>query len=173
MKIRIILFLSVFSLLIPFHVSHAQPAGMRMKPGMGMRQWGASEHCRKAADLNLSPDQEKTLELIEQTHFSETRVLRAELFLKRLEFRESLTNPSVRVEAIRSNYGEMNDLETKLEEKTLDYLVKIRGILTSEQLKNWCPEQEISLFRRMLHGAEPTGPKPSRSPPFHKGPREE
>ena len=173
MKIRIILFLSLFSLLIPPPIPFAQPSGMRMKPGMGMRQWGAGEHCWKAADLNLSSDQEKALELIEQTHFSETRLLRAELFLRRLEFREFLTNPSARVESIRSKYGELNDLETRLKEKTLDYLIKIRGLLTSEQLKNWCPEQEMSLFRRMIHGNEPIGQKPSRRPPFHKGSRED
>ena len=170
MRSRIILFVFLIFFLIPATLPLAQPSGMRMKPGMGMRQWKTEEQCWKASDLNLSSEQAKALELIQQTHFRETKVLRAELFLKRLELREFFTNPSIKTESIRSKSAELNELQTRLEEKTIDYLIKVRGVLTSEQLKNWCPEQEIPFFRRMMQGTEPMGPKPSRRPsPQEKG----
>jgi len=168
MKSQVILLALFFSFLVPSSPSSAQPAGMKFKPGMEMRQWKMDEQCWKASDLNLSSEQAKALELIQQTHFRETRLLRGELFLKRLELREFLSNPSAKIESIRSKYAELNDLQTKLEEKFLDYLIKIRGLLTIEQLKNWCPEQEIPLFRQMMQGKESKGSKHSRKPFFRE-----
>jgi hypothetical protein len=80
----------------------------------------------------------------------ETQLLRAEIFLKRLELREILTHPNSKAESILSKYSEMNQLQSKVEEKIIEYLIKVRSLLTQEQLKNWCPEREIPLFRRMM-----------------------
>ena len=173
MRSRFILIILFISFLIPITLLYAQPSGMRMKPGMGMRQWRMDEQCWKASDLNLTSDQAKALDLIQQAHFRETKLLRAEIFLRRLELREFLTNPAARAESIRSKYMELNDLQTRLEEKIIDHLVKIRGLLTSEQMKIWCPEQEIPFFRRIIQGTELMGPKSPRKPPPHEGWKEE
>jgi len=169
MRSRFILLTLFISFSIPATLLLAQPSGTGKKPGMGMRQWRMDEQCWKASDLNLSPDQTRALELIEQTYFRETKLLRAELLLRRLELRESLTNPAAKAESIRSKYVELNDLQTKLEEKIIDHLVKVRSLLTSEQLKGWCPEQEIPFFRRIIQGHEPIGPMSPRKPPPHEG----
>jgi len=146
-----------------------------MKPGPGMRgrPWRGEGPCRRAFDLDLSLDQVKRLELIQQTFFQETQLPRAELFAKRLELREFLTNPTIKVESIRSKYLEINEIQSKLEEKTLEYLMKVRNVLTEEQLKIWCPEQEFPFFRRMMQGPGPMGIMPPRKPPFPEGPRKE
>ena len=93
------------------------------------------------------------------------RVLRAELFLKRLELREFFANPSVKTESIRAKYAEINELQTKLEDKMVDYLIRVRSLLTAEQVSQWCPELEIPApFRHMFRGMEPMGPRPLRRP---------
>jgi hypothetical protein len=98
------------------------------------------------------------LDLIQQTYFQEVRLLRAQLFLKRLELREFLTNPTVKIESVRAKYWETIELKSKLEEKAIEYLIKLRNLLTQEQLKRWCPEKEFSLLREMMHGVGPMGP---------------
>ena len=163
MKTRAILSVLLFFFLIPTALTIAQSPGMRGKPGMGMRHWKMDEQCSRASDLNLSAEQAKALEVIQQTYFRETRVLRAELFLKRLDLREFFINPSAKAESIRAKYTELNELQAKLEDKMIDYLLKVRGLLTTEQVRQWCPEQEIPApFRRMMQGMEPMGPRHPR-----------
>ena len=131
---------------------------------MEMRPWRGEEPCWRASDLNLSLDQAKKLELIQQSYHKETQILRTELIAKRMELRESITNPGVKAESIRSNYLAIMELRSKLEDKSMEYLIKVRNLLTEEQLKTWCPEQEFPLFRGMLYGPGLWGPlHPRRS----------
>ena len=143
----------VFSLFLFFSQTSptfSQPMGRKPGPGMGGKPWRGEGPCWRAFDLNPSPDQVKGLEQIQQAYLRETQVLRAEIFLKRLELREILTHPASKAESILSKYSEMNQLQSKLEEKIIEYLIKVRSLLSQEQLKNWCPEQELPLFRRMM-----------------------
>jgi len=133
---------------------------------MGMRPWRGEDECWRASELILSPDQSKGLELIVRDYFRETQVLRAELISKRLEIRDFLKNPNAKAEVIRSKYSEIDALQSKLDEKTIDYLMRVRGILTQEQLRSWCPELEIPFSRRMMQRPDPRGPmNPKRMPP--------
>ncbi len=53
--------------------------------------------------------------------------------------------------------------------KSIDYLMKVRGILTQEQLRSWCPELEIPFFRRMMQRPDLKGPmNPKRMPPHER-----
>ena len=160
-KIQTLIFCLLFILTVS--LSFSQP------PGMGMKKWRGEGPCWRASDLDLSLDQVKRLDLIHQAYFRETQLPKAELFAKRLELREFLTNPNLRIESIRSKYLEINEIQSKLEEKTIEYLIKVRNILTQEQLKIWCPEQEFPLFQRMKHGPGPMGIMPPRKPPFPEG----
>jgi len=146
--------------------SFSQPLETRPGPGMGMRPWRGEDPCWKASDLTLSADQSKGLELAQRDYFRETQVLRAEIISKRLEIRDFLRNPSVKTELIRSKQSEINALQSKLDEKTIDYLVKVRSLLTQEQLRIWCPEMEFPFFRRMTQRPDLKGPiNPRRVPP--------
>ncbi len=129
---------------------------------MGMRYWRGENRCLKASDLNLSPDQLKTLETIRQNYFQEAHRLRGDLFSKRLEFREYLTTPTVKVDSIHAKSMEIIELQAKVEEKATDYLINIRNLLTPEQLKLWCPEQELLHLRPMMDGPYLMGPRPPR-----------
>jgi Spy/CpxP family protein refolding chaperone len=127
---------------------------------MGMRRWRGENPCWRASELNLSQEQRKSLDLIHHTYFRETQLLRLQLFTKRLELRELITNPTVNTESIRGKYLEITDLQSKQEEKFLEYLIKIRNLLPPEQLRNWCPEQEFPASRQMMHRPDPMPPMP-------------
>jgi Spy/CpxP family protein refolding chaperone len=165
MKLKRFTFSFCFSLLLLASSSFSQPSGMRHGPGMGMREWKGEEYNARASELNLSPDQTKDLSRIQQTYFRETQLLRAELLLKRLELGEFLTNPAMKMESIRAKHLETVEIQSKLEEKEIEYLIKVRNLLTQEQLKSWDPEQEFSSSRRMMHGPGHMGPMHFRGMP--------
>jgi len=129
-------------------------------PGMGMRRWRGEGPCWKASELNLSQEQRKNLDLIQEAYFREAQLLRLQLFTKRLELRELLTNPTLRAETIRGKNLEIIELQSKQEERAIDYLIRVRNLLTPEQLKDWCPEQEFPHFRQMMYGTGPRGSTP-------------
>lgn len=149
MKFRIILFALILIFLLPFF-SHAQP--------MGMKHGRKEARCWKASDLPLSPEQAKGLNLLQQTYLQETQLLRVQLLTKRLELRELFTNPSVKMESIRMKYDEVIETQARIEEKAVDYLIKVRGLLTHEQLQSWCPEEEFPLSQRRMPGHRPMRP---------------
>jgi Spy/CpxP family protein refolding chaperone len=125
---------------------------------MGMRNWRGEATCWRASDLDLSQEQRKSLELIQQAYVRETQLLRAQLFTRRLELRELLVGPTIKIESIRAKNSEIIELQSKEEERSVEYLVKVRNLLTPEQLRKWCPEREFPAFRHRMHGTRPMGP---------------
>ena len=155
----ILLFTSFFFAILLTSPSFPQGSGMRHGPGMGMRPWKGEGPCWNASELNLSQEQRKGLDLTQQTYLREAQLIRAQLFTKHLELREFLINPNIKIESIRMKHLEIVDLRSKQEEKAIEYLIKVRNLLTLEQLQNWCPEQEFPSFRQMMYGPSPMGPK--------------
>ena len=153
MKLKTTILLSCFILILITSSSFSQP------PGMGMKKWRGEGPCWRASELNLSPEQKNDLSLIQQTYFREAQLIRTQLFTKRLELRELLIHPTIRIESIRAKYLEIIDLQSKQEEKAIEYLIKVRNLLTLEQLRGWCPEQEFPSLRQMMYGTGPLGPK--------------
>ena len=125
---------------------------------MGMRKWRGEGPCWRASDLDLSQEQRKSLEMIQQVVFREVQFLRAQLFTKRLELRELLVSPATKIESIRAKSLEIIELQSRHEEKAVDYLTKVKNLLAPEQLQKWCPEQEFPAFRQMMNGSGSMGP---------------
>jgi Spy/CpxP family protein refolding chaperone len=155
MRLRIQTFIFCFLFILIASSSFSQSSGI----GMGMKKWKGEGPCWGASELNLSQEQRKSLDLVQQTYFREAQFIRAQLFTKRLELRELLINPTIKIESIRVKYFEITELQSKQEEKAIEYLIKVRNLLTLEQLQNWCPEQEFPAFRQMMYGTGPMGPK--------------
>jgi len=124
---------------------------------MGIQHLGGEERGFRASELDLSPEQAKELESIQQTYFRETQMLRAQIFSKRIELRNHIKNPNATIRSIRSKYLEINEIESRFEEKALEYLIKVRTLLTPDQLRNWNPEEELPLLRLRIRGSEPMG----------------
>lgn len=155
MKFKLTISLLLLIFLLPV-ASYSQPGGMR--------QGRKDPRCLRALELDLSSEQAKSLDLLQQTFRRETQLLRAQLLTKRIELRELLTNPASNTESIRTKYLEAVEIQTRMEEKAFEYLVKIRALLTREQLKSWCPEQEFPFFHRLMPGHSPMGPRSPRKP---------
>jgi Spy/CpxP family protein refolding chaperone len=166
MKSKIPIFIFCFFFILATSPAFSQTSEMKSGSRMGMKRWRGESPCWKIHELNLSLEQRKGLDLIQQTYFRDTQVLRVELFTKLLELRELLINPSIKIESLREKYLEISELRSKQEEKVIEYLIKMRNLLTPEQLQHWCPEQEFPSFLQMMYG---TGPMGSMHPkrPFH------
>ena len=156
MKLKIQLLIFYFLFILAVSSAFSQP------PGMGMKKWRGENPCWRASELNLSQEQRKSFDLIQLAYFRETQILRLQLLTKNSELRELLTNSTTTTESIRVKYLEIIGLQSKQEEKAIEYLIKVRNLLTPEQLKNWCPEQEFPSFRHRMHGKDPMGPMHQR-----------
>jgi len=153
----------------------AQPPAMPgMRPDHGMMRYGRGEpRCWAASELVLSPDQAKAYDLLSRTYFQEAKRHRMELFSKRLELREYLTDSTVNIESIQAKNLEIIELQSKIEGKTTEYLIQVRNLLTQEQLKSWCPEQEFPMVQRMMDRPFRMGPMPPGSPPPPEAPKKD
>ena len=158
-----------FSFVFSVVLASAQSPGMKPPHEMGGRHWRGGGRCPGASELNPSPDQAKALDQLAQSYIQETKRLRMELLSKRLELREFLTDPSVKSVAIHAKTSEIVELQSKLEQTATDYLLKVRNVLTEDQLKNWCPEQDLFMSQRMM---ERPHSMPHRPPPPHEGTKE-
>jgi hypothetical protein len=156
MKFKLFTAIVCLSFLLVPSLSFSQPPERRHGPGMMHRRGGPQ--CLRASDLNLSLDQMKELELIQQSFYREAQPIRTELLSKYLELKEFLTDPIIKIESIHAKNAEIILLQSKLEERTIHYLLKVRTLLTQEQLGIWCPEQEFPHSRRMMPGPGPMGP---------------
>jgi len=167
-KCSLIIFLLLFLFISP---SFSQPMERRHGPGMMHRRGETS--CLRACDLNLSSEQMKELELIQHSFYREAQPIRIELFSKYLELKEFLTNPIIKIESIQAKNAEIILLQSKLEERAILYLIKVRALLTQDQLRTWCPEQEFPHSRRMMPGPGPMGPMSPRKSSPQEPPRKE
>jgi Spy/CpxP family protein refolding chaperone len=156
MNLKIQLIILCFLLIVAVSPSFPQPSGM------GMKKWRGEHPCWGASELNLSQEQRKSFDRIQLAYFREAQTLRLQLLTKNFELRELLINPTTTTESIRVKYLEILELQSKQEEKAIEYLIKVRNLLTPEQLKNWCPEQEFPSFRHRMHRMGPMGPMHQR-----------
>ncbi len=125
-----------------------------------MKPKKARTPCLSSREINLTQEQLKGIRIAQQEYLRDIRLLRIELLSKRMELREFLKNPQINTESLREKCNEITDLQSKLNIKTLEYLIKIRSIFTQEQLQKWCPEFEIPFFQEMM---------PHRMGPMHMG----
>jgi Spy/CpxP family protein refolding chaperone len=157
--------LKIYSLAFCFLTLFITTSSLSQPPGVGMKKWRGEGPCWRASELDLSPEQRKTLELIQQAHFRVAQLLRAQLFTRRLELRELLIGPAIKIESIRAKNSEIIELQSKQEERSVEYLIKVRNLLTPEQLQKWCPEQEFPAMRHRMHGTGPMHPRKTFPPP--------
>ncbi len=167
MKNRIPIILLVLGIIFITGPSFPQSTGLRSPHEMGMKRWKGGSPCWRVQDLDLSLEQRKGLHLIQQSYLQETQLFQKEIFTKLLELRELLINPTTKTESLRGKYNEINELRSKHEEKAIEYLIKLRNLLTPDQLLLWCPEREFPSFLQTMHGFGPMRHIPFRkaSPP--------
>jgi Spy/CpxP family protein refolding chaperone len=110
--------------------------GVRKAQGTDSGAW--SGECYSLEKLDLSAGQREALNRIDEPHKTQILKQRNSLMLKRIELRELLRDAGADKQAIRNKAGEMGDIREALQKEMIDYQIRIRDILTPEQIRRWC-----------------------------------
>lgn len=122
-------------MLVPFCVS-AFAQGPRKGQGMNPRR--LSPDCSTLERLDLSSSQKEAILRIDSQYKGQILDRRNTLMLKRLELQGMLRDPHAGKDAIQARAREMGDAREEIHQKLIDYQVRIREILTPEQIRRWC-----------------------------------
>ena len=95
--------------------------------GSMMRDW--------ARRLNLTEEQTVRLKDLREFYLRDTLDLRNELVIKRFDLNDLLDKPQVDPNQVLVRQREISGLESRLEERSLLYQLKMRQVLTPEQIK--------------------------------------
>ncbi len=99
-------------------------------PEREIRPWGM-------ADLNLSQEQMAKIYQI-RLEFQKTSLeLKKDMAMKRLEIRELMMKDPVDMEKIRAKWEEIAQIQVELRMKAMEYQLKIKEVLTPEQLEKY------------------------------------
>jgi len=88
--------------------------------------------------LDLTEEQRAAVERIEKAYNDQIIGLQGRLMSKRLELQAVLRDPEADEHTIRARAREVFDLQDECRHMAMDYYFEIRGVLTSQQLGNWC-----------------------------------
>jgi Spy/CpxP family protein refolding chaperone len=94
--------------------------------GSMMKDW--------ARRLNLSEEQTARLQDLREAYLKDTLDLRNELVIKRFDLNGLLANPQAEPNQVLASQREISGLESKLQERSLLYRLKMRQVLTPEQI---------------------------------------
>jgi len=93
------------------------------------------EPCWESLSPSLTEDQIKTFEGLRRAYMAEARPIRTELFALRVQLRYLLSDPSVQLRTLLGQQRKISSLQTRLDEVSLAYQIKVRSVLTKEQLE--------------------------------------
>jgi len=144
MKIGVAIVLSFF-----FLVFHAFPAwAQRLVPEQRVEE--RPPYCLPE-DLQLTPKQIEQIKSIQGRYLKDIGVLRNELLNRRFRLRKLLSDPASKASNIRAKQKEIFALENHIQERTLDYQLEVRDILTPQQFRLWVSRQRKPFGPRRHH----------------------
>lgn len=149
MKARFFIILSIFILIIQGPSAWAQWPVQR-----GMGNGKGHPPCWLPDDLHMTTDQMEKLKSIQGSYLNEIKSLRNDLLNKRYEFKRLVLDPTSKADDIRAKQQEAFVLETQIEEKVIDYQLKVREILTPQQFRLWISRYQVGFGprREYRHG---------------------
>lgn len=103
-------------------------------------------------DLHLTSKQMEQMKSTQNYYLRDMRVLRNELLNKKYELRKLLSNPDSKPSEIRLKQQEVFALESQIQERILDYQLKVRDILTPQQFRLWISRRGMSFGHGMHRG---------------------
>jgi Spy/CpxP family protein refolding chaperone len=147
MKTRLFIIVIVSILIIRVPFAGAQwPAQRGMGRGQRHPRWCLPD------DLRLTAEQVEKLKFIEGSYLNDITPLRNDLLNKRYELRRLISDPTSKADDIRAKQGEAFVLETQIQEKVIDYQLKVREVLTPEQFKVWISRYRMGAGPMRGHG---------------------
>jgi hypothetical protein len=119
--------------------------------GQGRHQWAGRysyvlPYVISVEKLDLSQEQRALVRKIRQDYDDQIKILQGKLMSKRLELQSVFRNPQADERLIRAKAREVFDLQNESQSLTMDFQIQIRGLLSAEQLRNWCTPGD-SCFR--------------------------
>jgi Spy/CpxP family protein refolding chaperone len=102
----------------------------------GMGGWSGDTWCPAASQLstlNLSTEQSEKVRALRASFLKETTPIRTQLFTKGAELRLLWIQTNLDAAKIRPTQKEMNDLMGQMQEKSTDFRLAFRNLLTPEQ----------------------------------------
>ncbi|MDM8550624.1 periplasmic heavy metal sensor [Desulfobacterales bacterium HSG2] len=107
----------------------AQPGMGRGKMGRG---WGMNPSVLSA--LNLTTEQTESIRSLRESFEKDVAPLRTQKFERKAELKLLWMQTDADSEKIKAKQREIHDLKWQIQEKTTDFRIAFRGILTPEQL---------------------------------------
>lgn len=142
-------FLIILSLLILFSQS---PSSWAQRPGdRGTGRMHDRPPCWRPDDLRLTPEQTKKLNSIQARYLRDINSLRNELRNKKYELRRLMSDPRSKAHEIRRKQQEASALESRMQEKVIDYRLEVREILTPQQFELWISRYQKGFGTRRGH----------------------
>ena len=130
-------FLVVVALaLLAFFCTSSFAQGIKNEQGISPDAWSGG--CYSIEKLELSAEQREAWKRIDELCKGQILQQRNRLMLKRIELRGLLRDPGADKQAIRAKAGEMGEIREALQKEMIDYQIRIRDILTPEQISRWC-----------------------------------
>ena len=114
----------------------------RIQPQM-QRDWRE----RLANYLNLTPQQKKKISRLRLSFEEETLDLRTQLERKRIQLQKLLMDERINKDKIYSLVDDMAAIKGRIDKKMVDFYLKIRKILTEEQLEKLPPGRMWFMWR--------------------------
>ncbi len=108
--------------------------GMQGGRGSGQRGQMTGPGMNRAAYLNLTTDQITKINTLRNDFAKETLNLRTGMQTKAMEMRTLMTNPEKNQSKILSLQKEISALRLQMQEKSLQFRIKARNVLTPEQI---------------------------------------
>jgi Spy/CpxP family protein refolding chaperone len=143
MKIGLTTLLSLSFLVLHLPPAKTEQPAQRHRMGGGSSFW-------LPEDLKLTREQTEEIKSTQHRYLKDIRILRNELLNKRYSLQRLLSDPTVKSSEIKAKQKEVFALENKIQEKALDYQLRMREILTPQQFRLWVSRNQ-GLFGHGRH----------------------
>ena len=102
-------------------------------------------------DLQLTAEQIEKMESIQKSFLEDITPLRNDLFNKKYSLRRLFSDPASSATTIKAKQQEVFAVQRQIQEKLLDYRLKVRDILTPEQYQLWMSKYQMRPGPMMRH----------------------
>jgi Spy/CpxP family protein refolding chaperone len=130
-------------------------------PGYGRTGWGFEGWS------SLAPEQQTKFQELRQKLDNETAQLRGTIVTKRLELQSLWSDPKADPKAIQEKEKELRSLQDQMRDKTIQFRLEARKVLTPEQLTQLGPGRGIGPG---LGGGRMMGYSPGTGCGYRRGP---
>jgi len=107
--------------------------------------------CWLPEDLQLTAEQIEKMESIQKSFLEDITPLRNDLFNKKYSLRRLFSDPASSATTIKAKQEEVFAVQRQIQEKLLDYRLKVRDILTPEQYQLWMSKYQMRPGPMMRH----------------------